>query len=113
MSDTDPSVYFALAHEAWQNGQAALAAGNLGDASRWLERAQRVAPADDAVMLSLAVLRLRQGCPSDAERLLESLTARVDLREAWLALAAARLEQGDAQAAASALRVALSGQVLP
>ena len=113
MSDTDPSVYFALAHEAWQNGQAALAAGNLGDASRWLERAQRVAPADDAVMLSLAVLRLRQGRPSDAERLLESLTARVDLREAWLALAAARLEQGDAQAAASALRVALSGHVLP
>lgn len=111
--ETDHAVFFALTREAWQHGQAAMQDGNLPEAARWLERAHRLAPRDDAVGLSLAVLRLRQGRPADAERLLEALLERVDLREAWLALVAARLDLGAAGAAAEALGHALSRHAIP
>jgi hypothetical protein len=101
------------AREAWQIGQQALAGGDIAAAAPWLDRAGRLAPDDDAITLSRAVLRLRQGHPSDAIDLLEPLLARHDLREALLALAAAWLELERPAEAAAALARLLGGHVLP
>lgn len=101
------------ARAAWQAGQAALAEGDLSAARANLERACRLAPEDDAAALSLALLRLQEGQTGPAVASLTAITARVDAREAWLALAAGRLAQHRPQQAAAALAAALSGHVLP
>ncbi len=101
------------ARAAWQAGQAALAEGDLPAARANLERACRLAPQDDAAALSLALLQLQDGQTGPAVASLAAITARVDAREAWLALAAGRLAQHQPQQAAAALAAALSGHVFP
>ncbi len=97
----------ADAGDAWQRGQAALAAGDTASALRWLDRAARLAPDDLTVALGLAACCLGRDNGRAA-----SLFARVaresDVREAWSGLAAARLHQNDPAGAARAMGRALS-----
>jgi len=102
-----------LAAESWQRGQANLAAGDPAGATRWLERAHRIAPEDAAVSLSLATVRLGAGAFAAAAALLEAVTQQYDVREAWFGLAAARRGLRDLQAAVAALQQALSRHILP
>jgi GT2 family glycosyltransferase/glycosyltransferase involved in cell wall biosynthesis len=102
-----------LAQDSWQRAQACLAAHDAAGALPWLERAHRIAPEDAGVALSLASLRLGAGAYAAAASLLEVVTRRHDVREAWLSLAAARRGLRDLDAAVAALREALSRHVLP
>jgi GT2 family glycosyltransferase/glycosyltransferase involved in cell wall biosynthesis len=109
---TRQQLFEELARESWQNGQAALAADDIVQARRFLERAHRIAPDDAAISLALASAYLRAGGLSDAARLLDAVVHSHDLREAWLTLAAARHGLRDAPGAAAALAQALSAHVL-
>lgn len=112
--DTDHAAKAAKqAGQAWHYAQNALREGDLDLAERWLDRARRLAPADDAVALSYGVLQLQRGRPAAAAALLETLLERTDIREGWLALAAARAEIGDLPGAAQALGTMLSRHALP
>ena len=102
-----------LAQDSWQRAQACLAANDAAGALPWLERAHRIAPEDAGVALSLASLRLGAGAYAGAASLLEEVTRRHDVREAWLSLAAARRGLRDPEAAVAALQQALSRHVLP
>ncbi|MCW3476824.1 tetratricopeptide repeat protein, partial [Limobrevibacterium gyesilva] len=102
-----------LAQDAWRRGQAAMAAGDMDDALRWLERAHRIGPRDAAVALALATVRLRLGAFAEAASLLDDVVGRHDLREAWLTLAVVRRGLADPAGAAVALAQALSRHVLP
>ena len=102
-----------LAHEAWQRGQACITAGEPREARRWLERAHRLAPDDAGVSLSLATVLMGLGDFSPAAGLLETLTQRHDVREAWFSLAAARRALRDTDGALAALAIALAQHVLP
>lgn len=102
-----------LARQAWERAQAAQRVDDPGEARRWLERAHRLAPQDDAVALAFAVTLLRVGDAVAALTLLESIVERTDVREAWLALTAARRVRGDARGAAAALQHVLSRHALP
>ena len=57
----------------------------LDEALRWMERAHRLAPSDDAVSFSLATLRLRRGDAPGAALLLLPLVRRLDMRQAIVA----------------------------
>ena len=102
-----------LAHEAWRRGQACMAGGDAREARRWLDRAHRLAPEDAGVALSLATVLLGRGDCAAAAGLLEALTQRHEVREAWFSLAAARRGLGDSTGAAAALGTALARHVLP
>lgn len=88
------------------------AEGAIDEASRWMERAHRLAPGDDTVRFALATLRLRRADPAGAVLLLLPLARKLDLREAWIALALARRLQGLALDAAHALEQAIGRHVL-
>jgi GT2 family glycosyltransferase/glycosyltransferase involved in cell wall biosynthesis len=96
------------AADAMALGQAAMAAGNMAEACRWLDRSRRVAGGNDAISLLHAMAALQLGDP-DAEAELAVLADRHDLREAWLGLARARHRAGNAEGAAAALAEALAG----
>jgi hypothetical protein len=49
-----------LAIDAWKRGQSALAAGDLGAARHWAERAARLGPQDTQVRFLLGIVLLRQ-----------------------------------------------------
>jgi GT2 family glycosyltransferase/glycosyltransferase involved in cell wall biosynthesis len=100
------------AYQAWRAGQEALASGRLDEARRWLERALRLAPADAAAKLSLAVAMMRLGDRGAAEMFDEVARAH-DVREAWLGLATARAEVRDWPEAAAAMASMLGRHVLP
>jgi GT2 family glycosyltransferase len=100
----------AAAADAMARGQAAMAAGDMASARRWLDRSRRIAGGNDAVELLLATARLHCGDP-DAGAGFASLASRHDLREAWLGLATVRHRTGDAAGAAAALSEALSGHI--
>ncbi len=103
----DQLAYFGeLARRAWEAGQAAAAAGDTALARRWLMRARRLAPKDNLVAFSLAMVLLAEKDPA-AEPLFAGLAREFDRREAWLGLAAIRLGR-DAGAAAGAAAQALS-----
>ena len=110
-SDLPPLVpgsdAIALARDALQRGRRAMAAGESGEAIRWLDRAHRLAPADGTVTLTLAGACLHSD-PGRAESLFQAVAGIADSREAWLGLAVARLGCGDAGGAAEALAAALS-----
>ena len=74
----------------------------------WLERANRIAPADDAVKLSLALACYRGGDVRRAAGLFADLAARLDSAQAWLGLAGTAMRLPDAALAASAMQAALS-----
>ena len=103
----DPPAADELARDAFEQGQAALAAGNAADASRWLDRANRLLPADATVTLALA-----SACVGQDNARAAALFARVaechPVREAWLGLAGTRRSLGDRAGAAAALATALS-----
>lgn len=96
-----------LALDALQRGRRAMAAGDAGDAIRWLDRAHRLAPADGTVTLTLASACLHSD-PVRAEGLFRSVATADNVREAWIGLAVARLSNGNALGAAEALAAALS-----
>jgi len=102
----------ALGLAAWERGQAAFAAGDMAEATRWLDRALRVAPGNDTIALMLAMARLRLGDAAAAPAL-EALARRHDLRPVWLGLAAARRQRGDHAGAGQALAAALSRHAGP
>jgi GT2 family glycosyltransferase/glycosyltransferase involved in cell wall biosynthesis len=78
----------ADAQAAFDRAQNALAAGDLAEAHRLFEYAQRLAPSDAAITLSIGMVRLQRRDPSAAEPF-GLVAARLDVREAWLGLAAA------------------------
>ncbi|HUB49038.1 MAG TPA: glycosyltransferase [Acetobacteraceae bacterium] len=84
-----------------------MAAGDAGEAIRWLDRAHRLVPADGAITLTLASACL-QSDPVRAERLFRSVATAANVREAWIGLAVAHLSSGHASDAAQALATALS-----
>ena len=88
--------------QALQAGQAALAAGDVAGAVRWLDRAARLAPGDPVIALVLGAACLA-GEPGRAAALFASVPAEVRPREGWWGLVAARLALGDAAGAAEAL----------
>ena len=98
----------ASAEEAWGLGRSALASGDLEAASKWLDRARRLAPGDPTVVLALATTWLRQGRP-EARDLFDGIASQHDVRPAWVGLAAARYAQGDTAGAAEALAKTLAG----
>ena len=93
---------------AWEEGEAARAAGDKAAAVRWFDRAHRLAPKEDRITLSLALALLSEGDPT-AAALLGEVTEHRDLKAAWLALAVAQHRVGNTPAAAEALGSALSG----
>jgi len=104
----DDSV--VLARQAQQHGQQALMAGDGAAAMRWLDRAHRLAPHDGTLTLTLATACLHRD-NLRAEALFRTVAEAEDVRAAWLGLAAARSNLGDAGGAASALADALARHV--
>jgi GT2 family glycosyltransferase len=100
----------ALALEAFERGQAEAVAGNGAEARRWLDRACRLAPRDQTLVLALATVCLGHD-DMRAAALFAAISAESDVREAWLGLAAARRRLGDAAGAAEALAAALRRHV--
>ena len=76
-----------------------------------LERARRMAPGDMMVALRLALVLLHEQAPSDAATLFAEITARYDLADAWLGLAASALQIGRPEQAVAAMQASLSRHV--
>ena len=105
-----PDADIASARTAFEEGEAALARGDLALARRWFDRAHRLAPGQDRLTLSLAMVLLRVG-DDEGRALLSAVGERHDLRAVWLALAGAHRRAGDEGEAAAALARALSFHV--
>ncbi|MGH7042658.1 MAG: glycosyltransferase, partial [Acetobacteraceae bacterium] len=101
-----------LMTQALQAGQAALAAGDMAGAVRWLDRAARLAPGDPVVAMALGAACLTLE-PGRAAGLFGSVPAQIRPREGWWGLVAARLALGDAAGAGEALAWALGRFVVP
>ena len=95
-----------LAAEALRRGQEAAALGQTATARQWFERACRLLPNDDTATLCLAGTCLGQDDARAAE-LFALVSARHDVREAWIGLALARLRLNEIAAAEQALAAAL------
>jgi GT2 family glycosyltransferase/glycosyltransferase involved in cell wall biosynthesis len=91
----------AAAAAAWRDGLLAARDGDLTTASRWLERAHRLAPDDPRIQLDLAYLRLRRRHPA-AAGLFEAVARRYDHGAAWAGWMAAAHLAGDHAAARDA-----------
>lgn len=100
-----------LARAARDRGHAALANGNPLEATRWLDRALRLAPRDPNLALSLASAVLARE-PARAASLFQRVAEDADIREAWQGLAAAHLLLGNPSEAARCLARALSRAVI-
>ena len=94
------------AKDAFARGHAALAAGDKIAATRWLERAHRLAPHDGTISLVLASAAIGIDNPR-AATLFSEVLAGADVRDAWLGLATARLLMRDIAGACSAIGTAL------
>ncbi len=81
--------------------------GNWTEASRWLDRAHRLAPDDPTVTLTAASAALGHD-NTWAAVLFERVLRTHDLRDAWFGLASARYLQGDLPGARAALADCLS-----
>ncbi len=112
MSEADRADWLRWARgragDALERGRAAEAAGDLGEARRWLERARRLASTDATIAVSLGGLLLRQGDPEAAARVLGPVAEAHDLREAWSGLAVCALQRGRVEEAVAALGALLS-----
>jgi GT2 family glycosyltransferase/glycosyltransferase involved in cell wall biosynthesis len=95
----------------FEKGCAALRAGDITSALRWLEQAFALANGDPAIALMLAGARLRGGKEGAAE-LFQALARTHDLNEAWIGLAAASQLQGRPEDAVSAISHSLSRHAL-
>ncbi len=100
------------ARDAYDRALRFETSGILDEALRWMERAHRLAPTDDAVTFSLATLRLRRGDAPGAAILLQPLVRRLDMREAIISLALARRQQRLMAEAAHLLDDVLARHVL-
>ena len=78
-----------------------------------MERAHRILPKDDTVVLGLALACLRTGDADAARSLFADLISRVDLLEAWTGLAGSALRVGDLPQAVAAMQAALCRHVVP
>src|ERR1700677_241431 len=95
-----------LLRDAVALGQAALSAGNKAEASRWLDRAHRIAPGDATITLLLASAMIGVD-NAGAAALFSEVLASDDVWDAWLGLATARFLTGDLSAARGGLDGAL------
>ena len=98
----------SLAADAFRRAQAATSAA---EARRWLDRACRLAPADDTLRLAHATALLGADNRRAAD-LYAALAARHDVHEIWLGLATACRPLDDSRAAAAALAAALARHTL-
>ncbi len=96
--DTRPAQ--ARAQDAWRRGEA----GDLA----WLDRAHRLAPADQNLRFQLAFRRLQSGDAAGAAPLFEDMARRFNVRECWSGLAACLLALGRVEAGRAAIHTALS-----
>ena len=87
---------------AWRQAETLAGEGSIPEARALLERAHRRAPADQNLLLDLALIRLRDGDATGSADLFDAVARRHDVREAWAGLAAARLVSGDAVGASRA-----------
>ncbi len=99
------------ARDAFRRGTALDASGDHAGASRWLDRAHRLARADHTIGFALALARLRAGDAAGAVAPLLAIHRALGLRQAAVALAIARWRQGLTAAAAHLLAGTLSGQL--
>lgn len=106
--ELDIPAAIARAKFAWDTGEALAASGDLAGALAWLDRAHRMAPADENLAFALAWLRLRAGDATGAATLFSAMTRRHDVRECWTGLAASSLQAGDLETATVAVQQALS-----
>lgn len=106
-------LYATRAEAAWTEGQACLMRGEFEEALRWLDRAHRIAPEDANIRLSLAAVTLQSGEPVRAAGLFRSVAERLDLREAWLGLAAALRAELRADEAAGVIGSMLARHLIP
>lgn len=79
----------------------------------WLLRAERFAPEDPRITLELAQTQLRQGDTARAAEKFAHVSTRYDIAAVWMGLALARLQNGDAADAATALQALLTRHCLP
>jgi GT2 family glycosyltransferase len=101
-----------LAIDAWERGQAALAAGDLPAARHWAERAVRLGPEDSQVRFLLGIVLLRQQDPT-CLAVFRQLTLLSDTFPAHRGLAAAAILAGDREAAFRATGTLLARFVAP
>jgi GT2 family glycosyltransferase len=101
-----------LAIDAWERGQAALAAGDLPAARHWAERAVRLGPEDSQVRFLLGIVLLRQQDRTCFE-VFRQLTLLSDTFPAFRGLAAAALLAGDREAAFRATGTLLARFIAP
>ncbi|HEX2943827.1 MAG TPA: glycosyltransferase [Rhodopila sp.] len=101
----------ALARSAFARGQQALAANDDVTAVRWLDRAHRLVPRDSNAALTLASACLALD-PVRAAGLFAEIAETYDVRQAWVGLAAARLNLAGPVEAAGPLACALSRHAL-
>lgn len=97
--------------DAFARGQAALAAGDKADATRWLERAHRLVPHDGTITLLLASAAIGDD-NAKAATLFSQVLASGDVRDAWLGLATARFLLRDIAGARGAIDAALHRHAL-
>jgi GT2 family glycosyltransferase/glycosyltransferase involved in cell wall biosynthesis len=100
------------ATEALRRGEALLTAGDPAAARPWLARAHRILPEEPAVAFTLASALLNLQDTAAVALFAQAATA-TETREAWLGLAAARWQAGDAPGAVAALGHMLAHHVLP
>ena len=100
------------AQAAWRRGEDLLDAGDAAGALTWLERAERIAPGDETVALSLARALLALDDPR-ATVLFDRLAQAHDVREVWLGLALAHLRVGATGQASAALAASLARHRCP
>lgn len=94
--------------ESWERGRLALEAGRAGDAATDFARAQELDPRSPTLPLWEARARASAGDLAGAERVLDRLVvAHPELGTAWYNRAAYRARQGQLDAAAADLEVAL------
>jgi glycosyltransferase involved in cell wall biosynthesis len=97
----------AMIEEAFRRGQQALASGDQMEASHWLDRAHRLAPADVTLAIALASALMTLD-PARSARLFRRVLTVADIGAAWFGLAAAQLRAGSPREARRALHQGLS-----
>jgi GT2 family glycosyltransferase/glycosyltransferase involved in cell wall biosynthesis len=100
------------AHHAFDRAQKALAAGDVGKATKLYEYAQRLQPSDGAITIAVGLSRLLQGDPKASEPF-EQVAHRYDLVDAWLGLVAVHRMVGRPDLALKDLAAALSRHGVP
>jgi GT2 family glycosyltransferase len=106
--ELDLTALRASVRDAWDKGEALAAAGDINGGLAWLDRAHRMAPADQNLCLALAAQALRAGAADQAVALFGELSARHGTAECWAGLAAAQLLARRPHEAAASLRAGLS-----